>query len=87
MGFDIRLPVGYLFTILGALLALYGLMTNGAAFYQRSLGMNINLSWGLALLIFGLIMAYFAKRSQFRVRREVRDTTVPEGSAPQQRWG
>lgn len=41
MGFDIRLPIGYLFTILGVLLALYGLMTNGAASYQRSLGMNI----------------------------------------------
>ena len=84
MGFDIRLPVGYLFTILGALLALYGLMTNGAAFYQRSLGMNINLSWGLALLIFGLIMAYFAKRAQSRVRREVPDT-APQASTPKQR--
>ena len=87
MGFDIRLPIGYLFTILGVLLTLYGLMTNGAAFYQRSLGMNINLAWGVALLIFGLVMAYFAKRSQSRVRRDVRDTTVPQGSAPQQRLG
>ena len=85
MGFDIRLPIGYLFTILGLLLALYGLMTNGAAFYQRSLGMNINLAWGVVLLIFGVLMAYFAKRSQSRVRRDVPDTTVPQGSVPKQR--
>ena len=84
MGFDIRLPIGYLFTILGVLLALYGLVTNGAAFYQRSLGININIAWGVVLLIFGLIMAYFAKRSQSRVRRDVPDT-VPQGSAPKQR--
>jgi uncharacterized membrane protein HdeD (DUF308 family) len=84
MGFDIRLPIGYLFTILGVLLALYGLITNGAAFYQRSLGININLSWGVVLLIFGLIMAYFAKRGRARVRREVPDT-VPHGPAPKQR--
>jgi hypothetical protein len=83
MGFDIRLPIGYLFTILGVLLTLYGLMTNSAA-YQRSLGININLTWGVVLLIFGLIMAYFAKRSQSRMRREVPDTTV-QGSAPKQR--
>ncbi|MBV8901405.1 MAG: hypothetical protein JOY92_14985 [Verrucomicrobia bacterium] len=84
MGFDIRLPIGYLFTILGVLLALYGLITSGAAFYQRSLGININVSWGVVLLIFGLIMAYFAKRGRARVLREVPDT-APQGSAPKQR--
>lgn len=84
MGFDIRLPIGYLFTILGLLLALYGLITSNSAVYQRSLGMNINLAWGVVLLIFGLIMAYFAKRSQARVRREVPDT-APHGPAPKQR--
>jgi hypothetical protein len=84
MGFDIRLPIGYLFTILGVLLTLYGLITINSAAYQRSLGMNVNLTWGVVLLIFGLIMAYFAKRSQSRVRREVPET-APQGSAPKQR--
>lgn len=83
MGFDIRLPIGYLFSILGVLLSLYGLMTN-SAIYQRSLGINVNLTWGVVLLIFGLIMAYFAKRSQSRVRREVPDT-APQSTAPRQR--
>jgi hypothetical protein len=84
MGFDIRLPIGYLFTILGVLLTLYGLITTNSTAYQRSLGININLTWGVVLLIFGLIMAYFAKRSQSRVRREAPDTAV-QGSAPKQR--
>jgi protein-S-isoprenylcysteine O-methyltransferase Ste14 len=85
MGFDIRLPIGYLFTILGVLLALYGLMTNGAAFYQRSLGLNINLTWGVVLLVFGLLMAYFAKRSQGRLRQETSDDQALQGAAPRQR--
>ena len=69
MGFDIRLPIGYLFTILGALLALYGLMTS-AAEYQRSLGININLFWGVILLIFVLLMMFFAKRARSRAVAE-----------------
>lgn len=76
MGFDIRLPIGYLFTILGALLALYGLVTNSAA-YQRSLGININLSWGVVLLVFGLLMLFFARRSRSRPVDEPRPRTGP----------
>jgi hypothetical protein len=83
MGFDIRLPIGYLFSILGVLLALYGLMTNGAAFYQRSLGININLSWAVVLLVFGLLMAYFGKRSQARMRQEIPNRAL-QGAAPGQ---
>ncbi|MBV8175683.1 MAG: hypothetical protein JO151_14135 [Verrucomicrobia bacterium] len=66
MGFDIRLPIGFLFTTLGALLILFGLVTMGSPIYQHSLGMNINLGWGFVLLIFGLLMVFFAKRSQGR---------------------
>jgi hypothetical protein len=83
MGFDIRLPIGYLFSTLGVLLALYGLLTNGAAFYQRSLGINVNLSWGVALLVFGLLMAYFGKRSQARARQETPNPAL-QGAAPGQ---
>ena len=79
MGFDIRLPIGFLFDVLGALLVLYGLLTMNSPIYQHSLGMNINLTWGLALLIFGLLMTYFAKRAQ---RHEVRRDAVPQQEAP-----
>ncbi len=64
MGFDIRVPIGYLFTILGALLTLYGLLTMGSPEYVHSLEININLDWGILLLIFGLVMIVIAKRPQ-----------------------
>ena len=75
MGFDIRLPIGFLFTTLGALLILFGLFTLNSPIYKHSLGMNINLGWGIPLLIFGLLMVFFATRSQGKkVRQEKRNT-------------
>jgi hypothetical protein len=56
MGLDIRLPIGGLFIALGLLLALYGILGD-SNIYQRSLGINVNLGWGVVLLAFGLIMA------------------------------
>ena len=62
MRLDIRIPIGLLFSILGGILTLYGAFTDDAL-YQRSLGVNINLWWGLALLIFGGFMLVLARRS------------------------
>lgn len=65
MGIDIKFPIGLMFTILGILLTIYGFMTSGdAGLYQRSLGININLWSGLGMLIFGLIMLFFAWQSK-----------------------
>ena len=69
MGFDIRLPIGYLFTIFGAMLVLFGLFTGNADMYQRSLGINIDLWWGGVLLIFGLLMAFAARKAQSRIQQ------------------
>lgn len=64
MGLDIRIPIGLMFLILGTLLVLYGLFTNGdAVLYVRSLGTNINLWWGLCLLIFGALMFVFGRQA------------------------
>jgi multisubunit Na+/H+ antiporter MnhG subunit len=64
MGLDIRLPIGLLFLILGALLSLYGLLTlNDAAVYAKSLGDNINLWWGACLLVFGAVMFFYGRRA------------------------
>ena len=61
MGLDIRLPIGMMFTLLGALLAVYGLATGSdSGMYKSSLDLNINLWWGLVLFIFGAIMLGFA---------------------------
>ena len=57
MGLDIRWPIGLMFTLIGALLSLYGLATgSNTALYQSSLGININLIWGAVLLVFGVGM-------------------------------
>lgn len=54
MGFDIRMPIGLLFTLLGILLIGYGAATQGSAMYaEHSLGVNMNVWWGIALLCFG----------------------------------
>jgi hypothetical protein len=39
-------------------LALYGLVSD-PAIYKRSLEFNINLWWGLTLIVFGGLMTYF----------------------------
>jgi multisubunit Na+/H+ antiporter MnhG subunit len=68
MGLDIRIPIGSLFVILGALLAGYGLLGN-PAIYQRSLGIDINLWWGVVLFVFGLAMLALAWRAAARARK------------------
>lgn len=63
-GLDIRLPIGGLFTLLGLLVGGYGVATANAGGYERSLGVNINLWWGLVMLIFGVLLLTFASRSR-----------------------
>ena len=63
MKLDVRLPIGMMFTLLGAILVVYGLLSD-RAIYARSLGINVNLWWGLVLLAFGATMLGFALRSR-----------------------
>lgn len=57
MRLDIRFPIGGLFAVLGLLVAGYGIATRGdPALYERSLSVNINLAWGIVMLVFGLAM-------------------------------
>jgi hypothetical protein len=58
---DIRVPIGLLFATLGGLLVAYGLVAD-PAIYKRSLGFNINLWWGLVMLVFGALMIYYGRR-------------------------
>jgi high-affinity Fe2+/Pb2+ permease len=59
MGLDIRWPIGLMFTLIGALLTGYGLFKCSASL---SLGININLIWGIVLLVFGVLMLLGAFR-------------------------
>ena len=53
MGLDLRWPIGLMFMLLGALLAVYGVATGGDPMYGRSLGYNVNLIWGAVLWALG----------------------------------
>jgi hypothetical protein len=61
MGIDIRLPIGILFSLLGLILAAYGIFGD-SSLYRQSLGLNINLAWGVVLLAFGLVMLLLGRR-------------------------
>jgi hypothetical protein len=54
MGLDIRWPIGLMFTLIGALLVVYGAVVKSD--HAISLGININLIWGVILLVFGVLM-------------------------------
>lgn len=63
MNFDVRLPIGLMFSIFGVMLVLFGLVAD-EAIYQRSRGVNVNLWWGLVLLVFGAAMLWMAWRAR-----------------------
>jgi hypothetical protein len=65
MGIDLRLPIGLMFSLLGVLLVAYGFATNRSEMYVRhSLGININLWWGFAMLLFGAVMLALGRRAR-----------------------
>jgi hypothetical protein len=61
MNLDIRFPLGLMFAIMGAILALTGMFAGGRA-HAGGATININLWWGLALLIFGGAMLFLGRR-------------------------
>jgi hypothetical protein len=85
MGLDIRLPLGLLFVVTGAMMAVYGLFTQGSAIYQKSMGIDINLVWGFVLLIFGgtmLLLAYLGRRRMANAPPKNRSSDVPLPTRP-----
>ncbi|HYE25321.1 MAG TPA: hypothetical protein VEG32_08995 [Clostridia bacterium] len=81
MGLDIRTPIGMLFLSIGLLLTGYGLISD-RAIYRASLGININLGWGICLLIFGGVMLALGMRGARRMRQA---PSSPAGDAPVRR--
>jgi len=65
MGLDIRLPIGIIFSIYGAVLIIYGAVADPAIF-ASSMGVNIDMWWGAGMLVFGLIMWTLAFRASRR---------------------
>jgi hypothetical protein len=68
MNIDLRFPLGLLFIVFGGLLTLFGLFTD-RAIYERSLFINLNLWWGLVMLLFGGLMFFVAWKKLQAKRR------------------
>lgn len=82
---DLRYPIGGLFTVLGLILAGFGIATGGNAdLYSRSTSININLTWGLVMLAFGVLMIALAARAR-RIAAARPATETPEGRATERR--
>ena len=63
MGLDLRWPIGLMFTLFGLMLSITGLFeASNAEMWKPSLGINIDLWWGLLLLVFGVFMLAMAKK-------------------------
>lgn len=62
---DLKLPIGGLLGVYGVLLTVYGLLTP-KAMYGISLGINLNLIWGILMVLIGgaFLFAAFVKRSR-----------------------
>ncbi|MGH7516795.1 MAG: hypothetical protein ACREOC_04910 [Gemmatimonadales bacterium] len=85
VGLDVRLPIGGLFTVLGLILAGYGFATtDDAANYERSLSVNVNLWWGLVILVFGLALLLGAGLGRRRAAVRPAAETL-EGRATEER--
>ncbi len=64
---DLKLPIGWLLSAYGVLLTVYGLLTK-KEMYAISLGLNLNLAWGLLMLVIGggFLLTAFLKRGRGR---------------------
>ncbi len=58
MHLDLRYPIGLLLTTYGAILALQGVVVQATV-----LGLNVNLYWGVVMMISGLGALYLARGS------------------------
>jgi hypothetical protein len=62
---DIKIPIGLMFSIFGAVLLVYGFFTrNDVELYKKSLSHNVNLWMGGLMLVFGVVMLLLVKRKK-----------------------
>jgi hypothetical protein len=63
MNFDLRLPLGLIFSLYGIILIGTGLNST-PEMIRQTLGQNINLGWGVVQLLFGLAMLFLSRRKK-----------------------
>ena len=67
---DVRLPIGWLFLVLGVMLAAYGYANPPAESLllgQVSLPLNLDVPWGILMALFGLAMVSLAQMDKLKV--------------------
>jgi hypothetical protein len=74
-----------MFFIVGLLLAIYGLVTSGDQAYEKSLSIDVNLWWGLAMLVFGVIFLAFGIRGASKIKHGTEDSTEGEAIEARER--
>jgi len=62
-GLDIRAPIGGLFSLLGLMLAGYGAVAGSRTTSDVAPVTNVNLWWGVVMLLFGIIMLVLSRRA------------------------
>ncbi len=80
---DVRIPIGWLFLVLGAMLAIYGYSTpQGTAAFNTATGtlpLNINIPWGILMFLFGLGTVSVAKLDS--AKQAAQETTAASTAA------
>ncbi len=71
---DVRKPIGYLFTIIGALLSVYAVvqpvMTTLVVEDGPTYVFNLNLPCGISMLIFGIVMLVLARLDEAKKKSQ-----------------
>jgi hypothetical protein len=83
MRLDLRIPMGLMFTMVGAILTAFGLATRERTdLYVKSLGIDANLWWGIVLLVFGIVMLTMGRRGQRRIHDQEQEDAPSEDAGP-----
>jgi hypothetical protein len=73
MNLDLRIPMGMMFSMTGAVLMAFGLaVRNRAGGTFSSAAVGPNLVWGVVLLVFGMIVLGMGRRGQGRIEERKR---------------
>ncbi|MBP9090831.1 hypothetical protein KBI23_07345 [bacterium] len=77
---DVRLPIGWLFLVLGVMLAGYGYANPPAESLrlgQVLLPLNLDVPWGILMALFGVAMVSLAQIDKIKaLEKELRDSRV-----------
>ncbi len=69
---DLRLPIGIFFVLVGIIMTAYGVVSPHDI-PNITEKVNINLYWGIVLLVFGIPMTIFGWRAEAKARTEMKE--------------